>query len=76
MVVLELLNYIVYEPTSEKDYPNGVRDKGRNGMLLADFLQHENTQRFGLTREEVHKRFPIAQSRARRFPIHEQSSSR
>ena len=51
--VLELLNYIIYEPTSEREYPNGVRDKGRNGMRLADFLQHNNVRVAGLCKEEV-----------------------
>lgn len=38
---VEMLNYILYERASEKEYPNGIRDLGRNGERLADFCAHE-----------------------------------
>ena len=51
--VSEHLDYILYEASSEKEYENGVRDKGRNGMRLADFLKHENAKVSGLKEAEV-----------------------
>ena len=38
--IKELLHYIVHERTSEKQYPNGVRDKGRGSVGLSYFLTH------------------------------------
>jgi hypothetical protein len=32
-------NYVLYEISEEKDYPNGVRDKGRAGKRIDDFLK-------------------------------------
>jgi len=51
--VSDLLKYILYEPASEKEYPNGVRDKGRNGMRLADFAKHPNAMEAELNLAEV-----------------------
>ena len=34
----ELLHYILYQKATEKLYPNGVRDKGRDGQTLDYFL--------------------------------------
>ena len=39
--VQELLYYIRFEPASQKEYLNGVRDKGHEGMRLADFQTHK-----------------------------------
>lgn len=51
--VLSLLNYILYEKTSEKQYPNGIRDKGRAGKDLVYFVTHAKAQRAGLKQPEV-----------------------
>jgi hypothetical protein len=32
-------NYVLYETSSEKQYPNGVRDQGRAGKSIDDFLE-------------------------------------
>ena len=49
-----LLHYILHEETSEKQYPNGIRDKGRPpGTRLEYFLTHENAKKARLTKSEV-----------------------
>lgn len=52
-VVSDHLEYILYHPASEKKYANGVRDKGRNGMRLADFVQHKIAKIAELKEAEV-----------------------
>ena len=52
-VASEHLDYVLYQESSEKMFTNGVRDKGRNGMRLADFLKHENAKVSGLKEAEV-----------------------
>ena len=47
-----LLDYILHEPASEAAYPNGIRDRGRNGERLIDFCKHDNASTAGL--EEYH----------------------
>ena len=51
--VLELLNYILNEETSEKEYRNGIRDQGRKGKKLIYFLMHQTAQKAMLTLAEV-----------------------
>jgi hypothetical protein len=51
--VLNLLNYIRFEATSEKEYSNGIRDKGRPPMKLVSFLMHRKAQDAHLNEEEV-----------------------
>uniref|UniRef100_A0A6U4NU57 Tyrosine-protein kinase ephrin type A/B receptor-like domain-containing protein n=1 Tax=Hemiselmis andersenii TaxID=464988 RepID=A0A6U4NU57_HEMAN len=52
--VADLLQYILYEGSSEKQYANGVRDKGRpEGTTLAYFCDHPNSETAGLSMEEV-----------------------
>ena len=51
--VLELLNYILNEETSEKEYRNGIRDQGRKGKKLIYFLMHQTAQKAMLTVAEV-----------------------
>ena len=51
--VLELLDYILNQKTSEKEYPNGTRDKGRGAVRLAWFLTHKKAQEARLTEAEV-----------------------
>ena len=52
-VVGELLRYIRFEITSEKEYPNGIRDKDREGMTLAYFLNHRKAKEAALDEAEV-----------------------
>ena len=52
--VKELLDYILYEGSSEKEYPNGIRDLGRPpGTTLQWFLSHPNAVGAGLSTAEV-----------------------
>ena len=52
--VKALLHYILYEETSEKEYSNGIRDKGRPpGTKLEYFLSHENAKKARLSEAEV-----------------------
>jgi hypothetical protein len=51
--VSDHLEYILYHPASEKKYLNGVRDKGRNGMRLSDFVQHKIARDAELKEAEV-----------------------
>jgi hypothetical protein len=51
--VLELLKYILYEKSSEKEYPNGTRDKGRAGKKLMHFITHIKAQQAHLKEPEV-----------------------
>ena len=52
--VKELLDYILYEGSSEKEYPNGIRDYGRPpGTTLQWFLSHPNAVGAGLSTAEV-----------------------
>ena len=37
---IELFDYVVNQRTSEKEFENGIRDKGRLETCLADFLSH------------------------------------
>ena len=53
MEVKELLKYILHEPASEKEYPNGIRDKGRAGEKLEHFLNHPKAKKASLTEAEV-----------------------
>ena len=52
-VVSDHLEYILYHPASERKYANGVRDKGRKGMRLADFVQHKIAKAAELKEAEV-----------------------
>jgi hypothetical protein len=51
--VLELLHYILYETSSEKEYSNGLRDKGRAGKDLVDFITHSKAKQAQLREPEV-----------------------
>ena len=48
-----LLHYILFEPTSEKRYKNGVRDHGRASMTLSDFMANPKVAAAGLIEAEV-----------------------
>lgn len=52
--VLELLEYILYQGTQEKEYSNGIRDQGREaGLRLEYFTEHENARNAKLLKAEV-----------------------
>jgi hypothetical protein len=42
--MIEILHYIMHEKSSEKTYPNGIRDQGRKSVSLAYFLTHRKAQ--------------------------------
>ncbi len=52
--IIEIVDYVLNQKTSEKKYPNGIRDKGRNGVRSAYFLTHHNARDAKLTSGEVH----------------------
>jgi hypothetical protein len=59
--VRDILHYIVHEKTSEKEYQNGIRDKGRGSIALADFLCHRKAQVLGTIRSSLgHNRTGLA----------------
>lgn len=51
----ECLDYILNHPagSSALEFPNGVRDCGRNGERLTDFVRHPNSQMSGLSEAHV-----------------------
>ena len=51
--VVDLFNYVVNEPSSEKTCPNGIRDHGRGGVSLEHFMSQEQCAKAGLAREHV-----------------------
>jgi hypothetical protein len=51
--VMEQLEYILHQPTSEKVFPNGIRDRGNAGLHLRDFVQHEHAKIAELEEAEV-----------------------
>jgi len=51
--VKKLLHYIRFEKTSEREYPNGIRDKGRGRMELSDFMGNKKVKEATLTEAEV-----------------------
>jgi hypothetical protein len=51
--VTELLHYVMHEAASEKEYANGVRDEGRHGETLEDFMQMEEAKSARLDRAHV-----------------------
>lgn len=48
-------DYVLHEPagSSDKAFSNGVRDAGRNGERLADFVNHPSAKRAGLREAHV-----------------------
>ena len=40
----ELCRYVIHEKCSPKQYPNGIRDEGRDGKNLSHFLTHRSVQ--------------------------------
>jgi hypothetical protein len=51
--VKNLLEYILNEEASEKEYPNGTRDLGRQPVTLSWFLTHRKAQESRLSAAEV-----------------------
>ena len=51
--VKDWLYYIRYEPTSEREFPNGVRDRGRGTQSLIDFQTHPCAQKASLLEAHV-----------------------
>ncbi len=51
--VSKYLNYILYEPASELEYPNGIRDKGRAGKTFSYFAGHRCAKEADLDEAEV-----------------------
>ncbi len=51
--VSEQLHYILQLPASLKECPNGLRDKGHEGMVLQDFVEHEHSKTADLNKAEV-----------------------
>ena len=49
----ELVDYVVNQRTSERTYPNGVRDQGRNAVRPAYFISHAVAQEARLSEAEV-----------------------
>jgi hypothetical protein len=51
--VLEHWNYVVHETSSEKQYPNGIRDEGRPPTNLEDFMTMPQAIKAKLSRAQV-----------------------
>ncbi len=51
--LLDIVDYVINQKTSEKEYPNGIRDQDRNGVRPSYFVSHDNAQRAGLKDVEV-----------------------
>jgi hypothetical protein len=51
--VKEILHYIRFKETSEKQYANGIRDKGRGSMKLSDFRANQKAIEARLSEAEV-----------------------
>jgi hypothetical protein len=51
--VKALLNYILFEPTTEKVYRNGIRDLGRVNMTLSDFMADQRVTKASLSEAEL-----------------------
>ena len=51
----ECLHYVMHERagSSDKEFPNGVRDQGRNGETFEDFVNHPHSRQAGLTAAHV-----------------------
>ena len=51
--VTEHFDYVLNQASSEKEYPNGTRDQGRNGVTLQHFLDQPQYRDAGLQRAHV-----------------------
>ena len=50
----DIVDYVINQRTSEKAYPNGIRDQGRNGTRPSYFTTHRIAQEAGLLEAETH----------------------
>jgi hypothetical protein len=50
----DIVDYVINRRTSEKAYPNGIRDQGRSGVRPSHFTSHAIAQEAGLLEPEVH----------------------
>jgi hypothetical protein len=46
-------NYVLYETSSEKEYPNGVRDKDRAGKSIDDYLKMPQSKKTKMNKPEA-----------------------
>jgi hypothetical protein len=51
--IREIIDYVMNQRTSEKTYPNGIRDHGRNGVRPVHFTSHPIAQEAVLSATEV-----------------------
>ena len=51
---VDIVDYVLNQRTSEKEYPNGVRDQGRGSVRPAHFTTHANAQDARLDEGEVY----------------------
>jgi hypothetical protein len=51
--LLDAIDYVLNQRTSEKEYPNGIRDKDRNGARASYFAAHGNARDAELDEEEM-----------------------
>jgi hypothetical protein len=49
----DIVDYVINRPTSEQEYRNGIRDKGRGGVRPSFFTSHSTAQKARLSEEEV-----------------------
>ncbi len=49
----EVVDYVLNQQTSEKAYPNGIRDQGRGSVRPTDFTSHPRAQEAGLSEVDV-----------------------
>lgn len=52
-LIKDWLHYVLEEETSEKLYPNGIRDQGRVNFRFEDFCSHPNATEAGLKKAGV-----------------------
>ena len=48
-----MVDYVCNQRTSEREYPNGIRDLGRGSLRLSYFTSHVNARRANLEEAEV-----------------------
>jgi hypothetical protein len=77
-VVSEHLMYVLDEEASEKEYPNGIRDRGNVGKTLKDFAAHPNAVTANLTTAEAAalRLYTTAAFRAINNPLRDTSSGK
>ena len=51
--ILEMFDYVLNQRTSQKEYPNGITDVGRDSVRFSYFLTHKQAQDAKLSEAEV-----------------------